>query len=334
MLKIFKEILTNTGPKQLFAKNNFKKKNNFIVNNLTYKSFGEKNKNKIFYVIRRYPTAGFFSNITFILNQLKISEMLNFTPVIDMQNYPTLYNENQLIKNTYNAWEYFFYNLNKYSLSEVYKSKNVFLSNLKFEENMALDMTNKSIRKYLKKIKVKKEINEKVKSFAKKNFNPKDKILGVHFRGSTYKTARGHALPPTSNYMIKNIENLIKKYNYNKIFIVTEEQKYLDALKKKFKKNCIFFPSFRMKNIDSFKIYPRKNHRFLLGEEILIETILLSKCKGLTYIKSNVISAALILSKKKINLHEIFLGYNSRNKYIANWKWFIKSILPKNLGGI
>ena len=72
MLKIFKEILTNTGPKQLFAKNNFKKKNNFIVNNLTYKSFGEKNKNKIFYVIRRYPTAGFFSNITFFGNVISL----------------------------------------------------------------------------------------------------------------------------------------------------------------------------------------------------------------------------------------------------------------------
>ena len=63
-----------------------------------------------------------------------------------------------------------------------------------------------------------------------------------------------------------------------------------------------------MKNIHTFKIYPRKNHRFLLGEEILIEALLLSRCKGLTYIKSNVISAALMFSKKKINLHQIFLA--------------------------
>ena len=48
MLKMFKEILTNTGPKQLFVKNNFKKHNNFLVNNLTYKSFGKKIKIKYF----------------------------------------------------------------------------------------------------------------------------------------------------------------------------------------------------------------------------------------------------------------------------------------------
>ena len=54
-----------------------------------------------------------------------------------------------------------------------------------------------------------------------------------------------------------------------------------------------------MNNLDSFNIYPRKNHRYLLGEEILIETIILSKCQGLTFIKSNVISAAIMFAKKK-----------------------------------
>ena len=44
-----------------------------------------------------------------------------------------------------------------------------------------------------------------------------------------------------------------------------------------------------MKNIDSFKIYPRKKHRYKLGEENIIEAILLSKCNGLTYIKSNIV---------------------------------------------
>ena len=53
----------------------------------------------------------------------------------------------------------------------------------------------------------------------------------------------------------------------------------------------------------------------------------------LSYIKSNVISAAICLAKKKQNKHEVFLGYNSNNKYFARWLWYIKSILPTNFGG-
>ena len=78
--------------------------------------------------------------------------------------------------------------------------------------------------------------------FKKKNSKTKKKILGVHFRGSTYKTARGHAFPLTAQLMIKNIKNLIKNYNYEKIFIVTEE-KYLKILKNTFGDKLFFYNS-------------------------------------------------------------------------------------------
>ena len=96
----------------------------------------------------------------------------------------------------------------------------------------------------------------------------------------------------------------------------------------------IYYNSFRMGQLDSFKIYPRKNHRYHLGEEILIETILLSKCDGLTFIKSNVTSAAILFAKKQIKLHEVYLGLNTRNKFFSKYLWLIKSILPSYLGGL
>ena len=42
--------------------------------------------------------------------------------------------------NVKNAWEYYFKKLNNYSLKEIYKSKNVFLSSTRLK-NMSLDMT-------------------------------------------------------------------------------------------------------------------------------------------------------------------------------------------------
>ena len=95
-----------------------------------------------------------------------------------------------------------FKNLNKYNLNKVYKSKNVFLSNLKFERDMHLDMTNKEISKYLKKLKIKKSIISKVQAFQKK-ISKTTKNFRSSFQGSTYKTARGHAFPLTAQLMIK-----------------------------------------------------------------------------------------------------------------------------------
>jgi len=161
MLKKVKEIFTNTGPKILQNDKISSKIFENNLNQLSYKSFGNLNRNKVFYVIRRYPTADFFSNITFILNHLKICDRMNFIPIIDMRYYPTLYNELNKIKKKKNAWEYFFKKINNYSLKEVYKSKNVFLSALRFEKNMSLDMTNNSLLKYFKKIKVRESIIKK-----------------------------------------------------------------------------------------------------------------------------------------------------------------------------
>ena len=74
-----------------------------------------------------------FSNITFVLNHLKICKKFNFIPIVDMENFPTIYNEKtKKFKNTKNAWNYYFQNLNEYTLNDVYKSKNVLITDNKF----------------------------------------------------------------------------------------------------------------------------------------------------------------------------------------------------------
>ena len=329
---ILKKILTNIGPLPLIQ-NNLISQKHFFGKNFKIMKFGNKNSKKIFYVIRRNPGAGLFSNVTVILNHILICKKMNFIPVIDMKNFKTIYNESRPVGGINNAWEYYFEKLNKYSLAEVYQSKSVIISNSNLENHMINDMTNNLLKKYFKYIKIKKKFHNKVDIFSKKNFK-NQKILGVHFRGSTYKVARGHAFPFTTKLIIKEINTLINKYGYEKIFLVTEEKKYLKEFINEYGKKCIYFNNFRMEKVDLFKIYPRTLHRFKLGEEILIDTLLLSKCDGLAYIKSNVISAAILSSKKKQRLHEFFLGYNSRNKFVSRWLWYVKSYIPEFLGGL
>ena len=96
----------------------------------------------------------------------------------------------------------------------------------------------------------------------------------------------------------------------------------------------IFYNSHRSYKNDAFKIYPRKNHRYKLGEETLVETLILSECDGIISNTTNIEQAARFISKKKQTVHKIYLGTNSRNKYIARWLWYIKTYLPKSLGGL
>ena len=82
------------------------KKNN--IKNIPL-SFKYKNsKNQIFYIIRRTPGAGLFSNFIFVLNHLKIADSCGFLPIVDMENFPTIYNEQNSIKSSKNAWDYYF----------------------------------------------------------------------------------------------------------------------------------------------------------------------------------------------------------------------------------
>ena len=72
-------------------KNKIFKSNLFNQLNFEYKRYGKKNPTKFFFIIRRSPGAGFFSNINFVIHNLYICDKLKMIPVIDMENYQTFY---------------------------------------------------------------------------------------------------------------------------------------------------------------------------------------------------------------------------------------------------
>ena len=63
---------------------------------------GDLNPDKVFYVIRRCPGTGLFSNLAYVMNHIQIANRMGFIPVVDMKNYPTVYNEKEKIFGTYN----------------------------------------------------------------------------------------------------------------------------------------------------------------------------------------------------------------------------------------
>ena len=318
-------------PATLFSKT----ENGYI--NLNYSkifNFGDLNKDKTFYVIKRTPGTGLFSNVVFVLNHLIIAEKFNFIPVVDMENFKTIYNEKKNINNLKNSWNYYFENVSNYSLDEVYKSNKVIIVSDKFFHHFNYNMEDEIFKKaIIQKIKIKEKFLKISNKIIKKRFGKK--TLGVHFLGTSYKQSPGHPLPATVNQMIRLVKKVINKDKIEKIFLATEEVNYLKMFKREFPEKLIYIHgSYRSNKNDAFKIYPRLNHRYKLGREVLIETLLLSKCDSFIYLNSNVSSAAIALNlnpnQKK---YKIDNGFNSKNIFIAMFYWYIKKFIPTYLGG-
>ena len=160
------------------------------------------------------------------------------------------------------------------------------------------------------------------------------KTLGIHFRGTSYKTSRGHIFPATKDQMKQNVDKIFSKEKFDKIFLCSEEKNYLDFFIKNYSDKLLYLNTYRSDQNDAFKKYNRKNHRYLLGDESIKEALILSNCSSLLFVRSNIINAANFFSNKEQNLYEIFNGFNSRNQFISRFLWFIKKNLPTNFYGL
>ena len=126
------------------------KKNN--IKNIPL-SFKYKNsKNQIFYIIRRTPGAGLFSNFIFVLNHLKIADSCGFLPIVDMENFLTIYNELNSVKSSKNAWDYYFNSKKKYDLKKIYKSGNFIITSNKFFKSFSNAVNDQEFRILFKKL--------------------------------------------------------------------------------------------------------------------------------------------------------------------------------------
>ena len=304
---------------------------------LKLKSFGEKNPDKKFFVIwRRNSKAGFFSNLFCVCAQLEIAEKYGLIPVIDMENYPMFYNEQSSVCDTRNSWEYYFAQPTPFSLDEIYQSKNVYLCNGESIKEVYLrfknfEYGNSILKKY---IKINPNILAAVDNFSNTFF--RGNILGVQFRGQEMKTAAYHVTPPTVAQMVKTTKEMIKKYEIDKVFLVTEDKGYLAIFQKEFGDMLLYTDSFRTyegENSYTINPPPRNLHMYNLGLEVLIDMLLLSKTNyllasgqdGLAYGSNVCLMAQIFNNNKYRHVETIFNGVNPE---IIEVKGMLKHILP------
>jgi len=295
---------------------------------------GAENSEPGYYVIRQEGARGLFSLTAAVVCHAHVAKQAGLQPVVDFANYPTVYNDVNTPKS--NAWEYYFLPLTPVNLDEVYASRPVMLSTSFFPEGYPFSISRVPYLRDEAKhtIKVRPEILTEAEELKEQLFSD-HKILGVHWRGQEMRTAPGHWFPPTRDQMVEAIRLALDKGDFEKIFVVTEDEDYLESLVDAFGLAVISLPNFRTRNpVNAYRIRPRHSHMRKLGKEVLLDALLLSKASALIACTSNVAEGARLFRNAPYEFElKIDNGPNSSIRMIANYAYAIKDFLPERLGG-
>lgn len=254
-------------------------------------SFGNNHCDKTFYLLSHsiHIRDGLFSYLFAFLEQMDFIEKNGYIPVVDMQNFPCQYLDEDKI-GTENVWEHYFLPLSGYSLEEVYCSRNVVLGyddncyKGNYEKKYDIQRMSELYQKYIR-------YNEKVvlavEKEYEKNMDSKKETLGVLFRGSDMSALKlkNHPVQPTVDEMISLIHKYMKEWKCERIFLSTEDAGAVERMKAEFGTllSCTDQKRFGdtgktwLANIN----FDRTNDRYLKGLEYLITIELLSRCDSL-----------------------------------------------------
>ena len=168
--------------------------------------------------------------------------------------------------------------------------------------------------------------------------NPKEKIIGVHARGTDYKIGyKGHPTAVKSKAYINAAEEAMKACNAKKVFLATDDQEILDDFIAHFGDKLLYFKDVIRSegNIWNCEFdIDRSHHRFNLGYEILRDTYVLGLCNGLICGLSYVGFMAQVVKKSREEEYEFFScinpglndqgidlsNQNARNQVRAMWE--------------
>lgn len=279
-------------------------------------SLGNKNQDKTFFVIRKVNTCvGLLACYLAALSRLKLNEGSGFIPIMDMEShyYPGIDNIEDRNKKV-NSWEHYFLPLSIYSMDDVKKSKNVIFSEGIHNppEGMCLFNDTKITQDVLsqfydindKYMKLKHELCEK---FEKKYFELiyGKRVLGTMIRDDYFFLAAGreqkaieysqhfgiewHPKQPTPWELCDILEEKMKEWNCDYIYVIAETSYSLNVFKERFGDKLIH--SGRdvkqinelnyTKYYESAMIYKESHPQVNDNIDYLEEVYLLSKCTSI-----------------------------------------------------
>lgn len=153
---------------------------------------------------------------------------------------------------------------------------------------------------YTEYIHFKPEIEEYINIEFDRVLKDKGKVLGVLVRGSAYREGKPymHHIQPEMDELIAKIDEFKEKYQWDFIYLATEEEKYEDLLKKQ-------YPGKILTNKRTYDKDTPERHGHQAGLEYLSSMYLLSKCDMLVAGLCGGSQAAVLMNQH--NYEHVFL---------------------------
>ena len=225
-------------------------------------------KAKYYVIIRSEGGAGFFSNYFWVMGHVAFAEKMGYIPVVDMENYPTLYSEEEPVDGTNNAWNYYFENIGNVGLDEVYASGRYIMGKDKYLTKYAEKYSmfpyrypsERMIAYYApiikKNLRIKESLVNEYKRVWIEKTSGSNNILGIHIRGTDMKNNLGHPMPASvAEYIRRTGESV------------------------------------------AFSTSDRKLHHYRLGMEVLRDQYTLTHCAGIVCGYSNITFLARVMRR-------------------------------------
>ena len=273
-------------------------------------------KDKIYYVIRcNLPECGLFAIYTYILDHIAYAVDHGYIPVIDSEQYPCLYKENEPVHGVTDPWLYYFKPMQSRTLAELKRVCHVIYGRIYFPHYKAIYYYRKKKKNVLPDRAAVRELKEYVDRYMPLRDDLKEKlenkvaclkrfgkILGIHVRGTDmYTEGKQHPIPTGKTKDFSVIDEIIKKHGIDSIFLCTDTESTVALFKQKYGDRVITTTAVRQSDDSKGGIHKdatlgngRKYHKYLLGEEVITDMYMLSKCDVLICGPSNVAFVAIV----------------------------------------
>jgi hypothetical protein len=272
------------------------------------------------YLIRQPSRRrGLFSLVASVLCHIDFAKKNGFTPFVDFEDSPTIYDDG-LQNGSLNSWEYYFEQPN--NLREKPDPHQVArVSSASFPPGYDYTLCNNPglFDRVIKDLKIKKNIQKDADNFLEKMGK---NVLGLQFRGQEMRYFRGHHLPPTKKQISRLIQDLTEAYGFDSVFVTTEDSGLLNHVVNSSPVPVFFTSAYRLEGKNSYSIYPRENHRYLLGKEVLVDALILSRCDGLIHCSSNVANFSRFLCEDQYLARAELLNWLNTRIFPLNYLYW------------
>ena len=260
--------------------------------------------------------AGFFAYVNFALNQIIYAEKHGLHPVVffgkNSVDGPNAFYDAELGEN---MWEYYFEpvaqvsysdiqnrladpqdsltqdDLVTLSISELWRihcrepdsvfvyPHNMYKKQERYEPDWYAEQRQKARRIVGEYIRAKPHIREKVADFERR-YCANDRVIGIHMRGTDKGTAGSserlmRVVQPKEYFPL--IDAYTKEHGACKIFVATDQEQFLNRVIAKYGDRVISYQSIRTRGIrNPFELSDGNAYR--KGEDVLIDSLLLSRC--------------------------------------------------------